>query len=99
MRIYTDDKEALAAAVQRSAARPSATELLRGAFPAHANGFSRRDWVKGLTMRLNRTLDQLAEAAAKTQLPGAQLVRRVREASMHTAREFAREGGQDAPAR
>lgn len=99
VRIYTDDKEALAVAVQRSAARPSATELMRGAFPAHANGYSRRDWVKGLTMRLNRTLDQLAEAAAKTQLPGAHLVQRVREASIKAAQEFAREGGQDAPAR
>ena len=98
-RIYTDDKEALATAVQRSAARPSATELMRGAFPAHANGYSRHDWVKGLTMRLNRTLDQLAEAAAKARMPGAELLQRAREASIKAAQEFARERGQDAPAR
>ena len=72
---------------------------MRGAFPAHANGYSRHDWVKGLTMRLNRTLDQLAEAAAKTRMPGAALLQRAREASIKAAQEFARERGQDAPAR
>lgn len=99
VRIYTDDKEALAAAVRRSAARPSATELMRGAFPAKVNGFSRRDWVKGLTMRLNQTLDTLAEAAAKVLIPAARMAQRVREATAEAAREFARERGQDAPSR
>lgn len=84
VRIYTDDKGALAAAVQRSSARSSASELMRG------DDGRRRDWVRGLTMRLNRTLGQLAEAASRGRMPAAELMGRIREAGRGTAREFAR---------